>query len=102
MDELELEDIDFASLPDPFEGVTIEPLLSESETIEGFVNGVLQDKRLSHIEPDALAMAARIIARGLCGDPDAREAMQLIAVGIDLAHTELGWTVTRNVKECRG
>lgn len=96
-----LAEIDFASIDDPFEGVEVEQPPTESEIIERFVDGVLQDKRLSHIDRERLETAARIIARGLSGDPDAITAMEVLATGTELANTPLGWVVTRYVKKCR-
>lgn len=97
----ELTEINFALTDDPFEGVEVEQPPTESEIIDGFVEGVLQDKRLSRIDRERLETAARIIARGLSGDPDAITAMEVLATGIELANTPLGWMVSNYVKKCR-
>lgn len=94
-------EIDYSSIDDPFEGFEVEPPLNKTEIIDDFVKGVLQDKRLSHIDRERLATAARIIAHGLSGEPDAITVMEVLATGAELANTPLGWTVTRYVKKCR-
>lgn len=100
--ELDLDaGFDLTVLDDPFKGMEVEPPLSESEIIDGFVENVLQDKCLSHIDRERLATAARIIARGLSGNPDAITAMEVLATGSELTNTPLGWMVTRYVRKCR-
>lgn len=100
--ELDLDTgFDSMFLDDPFEGLEVEPPPSEAEIIDRFIEGVLQDKRLSHIDRERLETAARIIARGLSGDPDVITAMEVLATGAELANTPLGWMVTRYVKKCR-
>lgn len=98
---IEWMETDFASIDNPFEEMETEQPLDEPEIIEGFVEGILQDKRLSHIDAERLETAARIIARGLSGDENAMTAMTVLATGIQLANTPLGWMVSRYVTKCR-
>lgn len=93
-------ELDFGFMDEAFENVEAE-LPSQAGIESSFVEGVLNDTRYRKIDSDRLETAARIIARGLSGDPDAKVAMGVLATGIELANTPLGWTVARNVKKCR-
>lgn len=93
-------EIDFASMDDPFEGIEVKPQPSESEIIDGFAEAVLQDERLSHVDRKRLDVAARVIAKGLAGDAKALEVMSLLATGVEIANTPLGWMVSNYVKKC--